>query len=141
MTTTSKFTKRDHYTALITYLKDTGENIGNVPNETAIAFYEHELELLLKKNASGSDKPTANQRANEEIKNEILDFMVDGVRYTMSEILKLVPSLEGATASKANAMLTQLKNAGSITRLEKKRKAYFVKGAYVLEEGEVEKGA
>lgn len=140
MSTTTKFTKRDHYTSLITYLQDTGEDIGNIPNATAIAFYKHELELLDKKNASGSNKPTANQIANEEIKREILEYMDEGVRYSMTEILKMVPSLEGASGSKANSMLTQLKNARAITRLEKKRKAYFVKGAFTLEEGEVVKG-
>ena len=138
MATTSKITKRDQYTALVTYLRDTGEDIGSISNATALAFYEHELELLDKKNSSGSAKPTAKQVENEGLKDAILNYMEEGVRYTVSDLLNSVPELSGLNASKVNALVKQMKDAKVITRIEKKRQALFIKGNYTLAEDERE---
>lgn len=76
--------------------------------EDEINFCEHEIELLDKKNASASSKPTATQTANEAIKAEILAFMGDNEKRTVTEIMKGVPSLNGASNQKATALVRQL---------------------------------
>ena len=71
--TTKKITKRDRFNALL--------NMAEVKaNPDMVAFIEHELELLAKKN-SADKKPTAQQTANEGIKSAILEGMEDNRLY------------------------------------------------------------
>ena len=78
-----------------------------------------------KKSASKSDKPTAKQVENEGYKDEILAFLADGEKYTVTDILKGVPSLADFSTSKVSALVRQLKECGKVNREEIKRKAYF----------------
>ena len=113
--TEKKVTKREMYARILTKLTDADER----------AFVEHEMELLAKKNASKSSKPTATQVTNDGIKEEILDAMEPNHLYTVSELMKLVPSLAGTSNQKASALVRQLKDEGHVERVEDKRKAYF----------------
>ena len=111
---TKKMTKREMF-----------EQIKANYNLTAdeVAFIDHELELLAKKNASGGErKPTATQKANEGIKDEILAVMsADAV--TVTEIVK---SLEGDyTNQKVSALLRQLIADGKVEKVVDKRKSLF----------------
>ena len=80
--TTKKITKRDRFNALLA-----------IPAVKAdpdmVAFIEHELELLAKKN-SADKKPTAQQTANEAIKSAIVEAMEADRLYTVTEIQKSV---------------------------------------------------
>lgn len=89
-----------------------------------IAFIDHELELLAKKN-SAEKKPTATQKANENIKNAILDFLKNGGKYTISNLIKSIPECEGLSTSKVSAVVKQMIVSGMVERIEEKRKAYF----------------
>lgn len=88
-----------------------------------IAFIDHELELLAKKNASkGERKPTATQKANEGIKEEILGVLSDNA-VTVTEIVK---SLEADyTNQKVSALLRQLIADGKVEKVVDKRKSLF----------------
>ena len=55
-----KITKRESFTEIVEILKGLGK-------ERLVGVMEHELELLAKKNASGTGKLTAVQVANEGI--------------------------------------------------------------------------
>lgn len=113
-----KLTKRDHFTKLLT-LEEVKAN------PALVAFIEHEIELLAKKN--GSDKkPTAQQTANEGIKADILATMEEGKLYTITELMKVVPSCADLTNQRVSALVRQMLNI-SIERIEDKRKAYFRK--------------
>ena len=82
--TNKKMTKRDYFNSILSKYPLTDEEK---------AFVEHELELLAKKNAS-EKKPTAQQTANEAIKEVILRVLTDaGSMMTVSEILKADPAL------------------------------------------------
>ena len=94
-----KMTKKDFYKNFMAKYPLT---------EDEVKFCEHEIELLDKKNASASSKPTATQTANEAIKAEILAFMSDNEKRTVTEIMKGVPSLDGASNQKATALVRQL---------------------------------
>ncbi len=91
--------------------------------EAEIAFIDHELELLAKKNAStGERKPTATQKANEGIKEEILAVLSDEA-VTVTEIVK---SLEADyTNQKISALLRQLIADGKVEKVVDKRKSLF----------------
>ena len=117
MANTKKMTKRDHYNTLL--------NMADVKsNPKLVACIEHELELLDRKN-SADKKPTAQQTANEGIKTAILDNMVEGARYTITDLIKSVPECAELTNQRVSALMRQLIEAKLVVRTEDKRKAYF----------------
>lgn len=114
-----KMTKREMFEQIKSRLTDANE----------IAFIDHELELLAKKNGA-ERKPTAKQVVNDGLKTAILNAMESGHGYTISELRKAVPELaadENMTSQRVSALVTQLKDAGMVVRTEDKRKAYFTK--------------
>lgn len=92
-----------------------------------IAFIDHEDELLKKKNAAKSNKPTKTQLENIALTDAIYDFMKDGVRYTVTELNKTVPQLVELSGNKVSSLVRILKLDGRVVRVEEKGKAYFVK--------------
>ena len=94
--------------------------------EEEVAFIDHELELLSKKNAA-EKKPTAKQTANASIQDAILATMAaEPARlFTITELTKEVPNLpEDMTNQRMSALVRQLIPA-QVERIEDKRKAYF----------------
>ncbi len=95
-------------------------------NSVLVEFIDHELELLAKKNSS-EKKPTANQLANEGFKSAILNGMESGKLYTITDLIKSIPECADLTNQRVSAIIRQLKDEGSVERVEEKRKAYFKK--------------
>lgn len=119
MTNTKKMTKRDYFTILRASYPATAENYDEV-----IAFIDHELELLAKKN-SAEKKPTAVQVANEGVKSAIIAGMESNRLYTITELIKEIPECADMTNQRVSALVRQLKDDGKVERVEEKRKAYF----------------
>lgn len=115
--TETKMTKAQMYAQILTHLTDEAE----------IAFINHEMALLAKKNSARSTKPTKTQVANAGYMDEILNAMESGHAYTVSEIAELVPSLKGFSVNKVSALVRGLKLDGRVERTEVKGKAYFTK--------------
>lgn len=115
-----KMTKRDYFNALL--------NIAEVKaNKSMVDFINHELELLEKKNASKSSAETKTQKENASIKENLLNEMLDTVKYTISDMQKELPCCKELTNQKISALLRQLIIEGKVKRTEDKRKAYFSK--------------
>ena len=119
MTTTKKMTKKDYFNILKKSYPTTAENYNDV-----IAFIDHEIELLEKKN-SAEKKPTATQKANTELKAIIVESMAKDRNYTITEMIKEFPELSELTNQKVSAMVRQLVEANLIEKIEDKRKSYF----------------
>ena len=117
MANVKKMTKRDYFNSLLALDEVKA-------NPDYVAFINHELELLDKKN-SADKKPTAQQTANDAIKVAILDNMVEGKMYTITDIIKSVPECADLTNQRVSALIRQLKDEGVVVRTEDKRKAYF----------------
>ena len=117
MANTKKMTKAD-------YFKQIMANYDITADERA--FIEHELELLAKKN-SAEKKPTAVQVANEGIKDAILEGMDEGVKYTITDLMKNIEACADLSNQRVSALVRQLVADGSVERTEEKRKAYFSK--------------
>ena len=116
MANVKKMTKADYFRQIM----------ANYPlNEDEKAFVEHELELLAKKN-SAEKKPTAQQTANAEIANAIIEAMEDGVLYSITDLIKTVPACAELTNQRVSAIVRQMIGT-SVERVEEKRKAYFRK--------------
>lgn len=112
-----KLTKRDHFNALLA-IPAVSEN------PVLVDFINHELELLSKKN-SPDKKPTAAQQANNALKEAIINLLVDGNPYTVSQIIKEVPECAGLSNQKVSAMMVQLINEGQVEKVIEKRVSYF----------------
>ena len=83
------------------------------------------LKVSIEKRNSADRKPTKTQQANEAIKADILAFLADGGKYTVTEIMAGVDALSDASNQKAASLVRQLAESGSVVREEIKRKAYF----------------
>ena len=116
---TKKMTKREMFEQIKANYNLTAEEV---------KFIDHELELLAKKN-SAEKKPTAVQVANEGLKTAILNFMIVGQKYTITDLMKSVPELADLSNQRVSALVRQLKDADLVVRTEEKRKAYFEKVA------------
>ena len=113
-------TKRDYFNSLL-------EISAVKEDERLVKFIEHELELLAKKNASGTGKMTATQVANEGIKADILECMANEPNrlFTISEMQKAFPCCAEMSNQRVSALVRQLVADGKVERLEEKRKAVF----------------
>lgn len=120
MANEKKMTKREKF-EMIAKIKEIAEN------PILAEFVEHELDLLAKKNASGSGKMTATQKANEEIKGQIMEEMGKEPNrlYSVSEMIKCFECCKELSLPKVTALITQLHKAELVERVEEKRKAYF----------------
>lgn len=118
MSNTTKMTNRK---ALEIALAAIGDS-----NAEATAKLNNMIAQLDKKNAAPK-KLTAQQTKNEGIKSDILDFLTENADsgYTVSDLLKLVPALEGDSNQHASALLRALVLAGSVTKYTDKRRTYF----------------
>lgn len=125
MAETKKLTKRDYFSQLREIVKD---------NETLVAFIDHEIELLNKKNSSKSDAPSKTQIENKELSNQILDIMVGlDEPKTITELIneteigKLTFGKDNKemTNQKLSRLVNDLAKANVVTRTVVKGVAYF----------------
>jgi predicted transcriptional regulator len=94
------------------------------------------LKASIAKKNSAERKPTATQKANEEYKTAILEFMEVGKKYTITDLMKEVVELADLSNQRVSALVRQLKDEGLVERTEEKRKAYFSKKVVTDEEVE-----
>lgn len=92
------------------------------------------LKASIAKKNSAERKPTATQKANEDYKTAILEFMEVGKKYTITDLMKEVVELADLSNQRVSALVRQLKEEGLVERTEEKRKAYFSKKVVVNEE-------
>jgi HSP90 family molecular chaperone len=84
--------------------------LSRLTDEYERKFIEHEIELLEKKNAHRSSKPTEKQEANMEIKDAIVEYLgscEEGV--TVTHLMKNVPEFADLSNQKLSALLRQLR--------------------------------
>lgn len=117
--TVKKLTKRDRFEALLKMSEVQA-------NPDMVAFIEHEIELLAKKNA-GDKKPTAKQMENDAVKQVILDEMTANPDklYTVTDLIKNVDGLGDLTNQRVSALLRQMIEANGVEKIVDKRKSYF----------------
>lgn len=135
METTKRIAKKVYFAELAEFCEQNPTVIFSDDIDAGMmqAFAEHELELLAKKKSStGERKLTPEQKRNEVIKAEILDFLrSDGGLHTIAEMIKNVPSLmamENVSPQRVSALLTQLgtkHGTGEVRSEIIKRVTYF----------------
>ena len=112
---TVKVTKRERFEQIKALVSDNAE---------LVAFIDHEIELLNKKN-SRSGKPTKTQVENENIKNTILDTLQTiGKPMTVTQLLA-TDGLNGLSNQRVSALLTQLRKSDKVVRTTEKKVAFY----------------
>lgn len=115
----TKTTKKDNFNALLALAE-----VQSKPD--LVAFIEHEIELLDKKNANRSDKPSDLQIKNASIKEEILNTLDPNQWYTLTAIKSLIPRLADSNGTqKVSRLCKDLAEAGKLQRDEIKRIVYY----------------
>ena len=119
----TKVTKRERFAQLMEIVKAS-----EVENSSElVAFIEHEVELLNKKN-SRSDKPTNTQLENEALKTQIMSVLKSvGRPITVTQLLKETELADNPNSSnqKVSALLTQLRKADAVVRTVEKKVAFY----------------
>ena len=92
-------------------------------------FCTKQIELLAKKNTTkdGEKKLTATQKANEAIKTMLYAEMESGKPYTITQMIKELPSVAPFTNQKVASLVRQLVETNLVVRTEEKGVAYFTK--------------
>lgn len=114
----TKRTKRESFEILM--------NIDAVKeNSDLVDFIKHEIELLDNKK-SAPRKPTANQVANEGLKNAMFDALADADKPMSIKMLKKVcPEITDETSQKIAPLLNAMVKDGKVVKTYIKKVAYF----------------
>lgn len=121
-----KLVKRDYFTALLSHVNKTGFATENITAAEFEKFLTNELNLLAKKNAA-ERKPTAKDMEKVAIANEAYDLMEKDTLYTVSQILKLTPSMADFTNQRAYGIVKVMMAEGLVKNIKDKNKSYFSK--------------
>lgn len=110
-------TKKENFAALRTLAV-------NANDENLIAFIDHEIELLNKKNSYKSTKPTKTQIENEGLIS-VIATVLTSEPMTISDIQEANEQLGELSNQKISALLSKMIEAGMVVKTVVKRKAYF----------------
>lgn len=116
-------------TEKMTYRKALDYAIANLPADAPADVLDklNALTAQLDKKAASPKKLTAAQEANIGVKDAIVEFLSDNADtgYTCSDLLKLVPELEGKSNQYASALMRQLVTDKLAVKYTDKRRTYF----------------
>lgn len=115
---TNKPTKIDRFNQILPYISE---------NADLVAFIENEIELVRKKNAKRSDKPTTRQVENESLMSVIYDAMEQNKKYTVSDLIAEIPDLNGLNTQRVTPIMTKMVNNVLVSRETVKGKSYYTK--------------
>lgn len=119
--TVKKLTKRDRYAQLLALNEVKA-------NPDLVAFIEHEVDLLARKNSPNGEKVlTPNQIENENFKVIIAEYMASAPDrlFTVTELNKGIEALNDLSNQRISAILRQMIDAGKVEKVVDKRKSYF----------------
>lgn len=110
-----KLTKKEYFTMIERICAD---------NADIVAFCEHEIELLNKKNSKSG--ATKTQKENELIKNSIVEALAEiGKPVTISEFQNANSDMAQYSNQKLSALFKQLVESNIVVKTTDKKKSYF----------------
>ena len=112
---TTKITKRDRFNTLLTYSEVKAD-------PDMVAFIEHEISLLDKKNSKSGEKKVNEKMENA--KSTVLDYLASVEKACVRDIMAV---LDTDSSQFATAVLTALyaKGEGAIERFKEKGKSMY----------------
>ena len=118
-----------HVAALLTPLKRDGLVIRKEINRKAFFSKAETVDMAepVETRTRSASAFEDEVRRNQEMRQAILDNMVEGVGYTINDLIKVVPELRTASTHRVSALLTPLKRDGFVIRKEINGIAHFYK--------------
>ena len=99
-------------------------NCSDLPSEVVDKL--NAMKASFEKKSSAERKPTATQQENMGYKQDILNLLADGNKYTITDLIKNVPSLHELSNQRVSAIVRQLTQSNEVIREEDaQRKAWF----------------
>lgn len=122
MTMANKKVKRDYFMEIREIVKDNAE---------LVAFVDHELELLARKNTGNTQ--TKVQKENVAVAEMLLEELAKAGRTTITDLMNTSEAIQNYTLENGNkltnqkisAIFKQQVDAGNITKTVDKKKSYF----------------
>lgn len=122
MTMANKKVKRDYFMEIREIVKDNAE---------LVAFVDHELELLARKNTGNTQ--TKVQKENVAVAEMLLEELAKAGRTTITDLMNTSEVIQNYTLENGNkltnqkisAIFKQQLEAGNITKTVEKKKSYF----------------
>lgn len=115
-----KMTKKEYFAILKAMVEQS--DMDN--KEGAIAFIDHEVELLNKKSAKSGETKT--QKENAEILAKIKAALVEvGKPVTITELQSASAEMAQYSNQKLSALLKKLVDNGEVVKTTEKKKSYF----------------
>ena len=122
MTMANKKVKRDYFMEIREIVKDNAE---------LVAFVDHELELLARKNTGNTQ--TKVQKENVAVAEMLLEELAKAGRTTITDLMNTSEVIQNYTLENGNkltnqkisAIFKQQLEAGNITKIVEKKKSYF----------------
>lgn len=122
MTMANKKVKRDYFMEIREIVKDNAE---------LVAFVDHELELLARKNTGNTQ--TKVQKENIAVAEMLLEELAKAGRTTITDLMNTSEVIQNYTLENGNkltnqkisAIFKQQLEAGNITKIVEKKKSYF----------------
>lgn len=130
---TKKITKRDFYKAIaemvnkdMDFRMEIGEK-GAITAPMIQEFIAHEVELLDRKNASKSGAKTAQQKANDNIRKQIVDLMTPNTVYRAMDICREMREKGQGdfNTQKVTSLMKNLVEDEIVRRFTEKRVTYY----------------
>lgn len=84
----------------------------NLVDAEQIAFIDHEIEMIAKRNANRSSKPSKAQLEKDALRAQIVDFLGENERATCAQVAEAV----GVTLHSATGLLTTLRKSHVVRR-------------------------
>ena len=119
----NKLTQKVAFTELLSVVENSALSVAD--KELYTEFLKGRLVALEKKAKSAKGSETATQKANAVLKEEILNAMAEGVKYTVTEMIKQFDFLADCSNQKVSALMKQLVDGGEVVKSTEKRKSYF----------------
>lgn len=95
-------TKTEMFTAIRSNLTDADQ----------IAFIDHEIELIAKRNSTRSSKPSKAQLERQAQYTSLTEWLAENPKSTCAQVAEFM----GVTLHSATGLLTQLRKSGQVVR-------------------------
>ena len=95
-------TKTEMFTAIRSNLTDVDQ----------IAFIDHEIELIAKRNSARSSKPSKAQLERQAQYTSLIEWLSENPKSTCAQVAEFM----GVTLHSATGLLTQLRKSGQVVR-------------------------
>lgn len=120
-----KITLKENFERLAKVVE--GANIEEVTRQELLTFIDSRIEQINKKATAPRKADTEKAQENEKLAQTMLDILAgNGIPMTITEIMQGDEIFKGVTNQRLTAIMTKLKNDGTVARVVDKKNAKYI---------------